>query len=156
MAPRSVVHDGKSPYETDWAYHERKRKKAQVGTPVRGANFEPKRVRKAKRKALVRGYVSNKVADFKAEMADRAEFFRNLRMMKLQRRKIAHEMRVLADQLGALQREVGSVEHRHPTVDLRVVDETHDLVREALKAATVAADEFFTFSRQRIYYVKEL
>jgi hypothetical protein len=123
---------------------------------VKGANFEPKRVRKAKRKTLVRGYVGNKVADFKVEMADRAEFYRNLRLMKLQRRKVAHELRVLTDQLRALQREVASVEHRFPTVNLALVDETHDLVKDALKAASVAADEFFVFSRQPVYYIKEL
>ncbi|UBU19231.1 hypothetical protein [Nonomuraea gerenzanensis] len=124
--------------------------------PLRTVNFEPKRIRKAKRKALVRGYVANKVADVRTEMQDRAEFFRNLRIMKMQRRKIAAEMAFLADDLRALQREVASVERRHPTVDLKLVDETHDLVRDALKAASVAADEYFAFSRQRIYYIKEL
>lgn len=185
MPPRqSVVHDEKSPYETWSEYDKRrgvpheaqrrseswsdydKRRKAEMATtatrtrrPVRvvkGANFEPKRVRKAKRKALVRGYFANKKADIRTEMADRAEFFRNLRAMKMQRRKIAHEMRVLADQLRALERDVANVEHRHPTVNLAVVDQTHDVVHDAVKAATVAADEFFVFSRQRMYYVKEL
>lgn len=123
---------------------------------VRGANFEPKRVRKAKRKALIRGYLANKRADLRAERADRAEFFRNLRQMKIQRRKIAAEMRALTDRVRALQSEVATVEHRHPTVDLRLVDETRDLVKDALKSVTAAADDYFAFSRARIYYVKEL
>jgi hypothetical protein len=156
MAPReSVVHDEKSPYETWSEYHARKRKEVKLVKPVRGANFESKRVRKAKRKALIRGYVGNKIVDVKMEAADRAEFYRNLRLVKLQRRKIAQQMRGLCDQLRALEREVAAVEHRVPTVDLRLVDETHDAVREALKAAVVAADEFFLFSRQKVYYIKE-
>jgi hypothetical protein len=177
-----VVHDEKSPYETWSAYDKRrgvphraprpsesfsdydKRRKKEMANatrqrpPVRAVeewNFEPRNKRKAKRKALIRGYVGNKIADVKMEAADRAEFYRNLRLMKLQRRKIASEMRVLCDQLRALAREVGNVEHRIPTVDLRVVDETHDAVKDALKAATAAADEWFVFSRQRVYYFKE-
>lgn len=184
MAPRSVVHEEKSPYETWREYDNRrgvphqaqrpsesfsdydKRRKAEMATaastkarPVRvvkGANFEPKRVRKAKRKALVRGYLANRVADAKAEAADRAEFFRNLRMMKITRRKVAWEMGLLREQLRVLEQTVSAVERLHPNVDLRLVDETHDLVHSAYKTVAVAADEFWTFSRQRIYYVKEL
>ncbi|MEU4235612.1 hypothetical protein AB0F17_66090 [Nonomuraea sp. NPDC026600] len=178
MAPRqSVVHEDRSPYETEAQFRERTGRSAwkrvpatearlrnsrlrevqkNGGRPLKAANFEPKRVRKAKRKVLIRGYVGNKMADVKIELADRSEFFRNLRLVKLQRRKIAQEMHVLADRLRALQREVASIEHRVPTVDLALVDETRELVGDALKAAAAAADEFFVFSRQRIYYVKDL
>jgi hypothetical protein len=178
MPPRSsVVHDeGKSPYETEAEYRARTKKNwtrvpateerlrnSRLRSPrplaeggvLTSANFEPKRVRKQRRKALVRAYLANKRADFSAARADRAEFFRNLRLVKVQRQKIAREMRVLALTLSALQREVAAVEDREPTVDLAVVDEAHDLVRSALKAANGAADEFFLFSRQRIYYFKE-
>jgi hypothetical protein len=123
---------------------------------VRGGNFEPKRVRKAKRKALIRGYLANKVADVRTEMQDRAEFFRNLRLIKLQRREIAAEMSFLAEDLRALSREVGAVEQRYPAVDLKLVDEAHDLVLDAIKSASAAASDWFAFSRQRVYYIKEL
>lgn len=178
MAPtQSVVHEGRSPYETAAEFRERTGKSAWTrvpatearlrnsrlrevqkngGRPLKAANFEPKRVRKAKRKVLIRGYVGNKVADVKLEMADRAEFYRNLRLMKVARRKIAREMQVLADRLRVLKTEVARVEDRIPTVNLRLADETRDLVHDAVKAATVAADEWHTFSRQRIYYIKEL
>jgi hypothetical protein len=123
---------------------------------VEGANFEPKRVRKAKRKALIRSVIANRVAETQANFADKQEFFRNLRLMKVARRKIAYEMAVLREQLRVLEQLVGNVEHTHPTVDLKLVDETHDLVHAAHKVVAVAADQWQTFSRQRIYYVKEL
>ena len=69
---------------------------------VTGSNFEPKRIRKAKRKALIRAQFGNMTANVRAAAEDRAEFYRNLRTMKLKRRLIAREMRKLDGMMADL------------------------------------------------------
>lgn len=124
--------------------------------PVKGSNFEPKRIRKAKRKALLRGMVGNTIADVRNEFEDRAEFYRNLRMIKLRRRHIAKEMAALADMVKGLFSEVQRVENREPDFSAPSLHEAHDLVKAAVTSVSVAADEFAMFARNRVYYVKEL
>ncbi|MGW5266980.1 hypothetical protein ACWEQG_38905 [Microbispora sp. NPDC004025] len=124
--------------------------------PVQGSNFEPKRVRKAKRKALLRGTVGNFTADVRSEFEDRAEFYKNLRMIKLRRKHVAREMRSLADMVKGLLGEVQRVEHREPDFSAPSLHEAHDLVKAAVTSVSVAADEFAMFARNRVYYVKEL
>lgn len=123
---------------------------------VKSANFEPKRVRKAKRKALIRGVVGNAVADVRSELDDRAEFYKNLRMIKLRRRHIAKEMGVLTDMVRALLGEVQRLGNRHPDFTAPTLHEAHDLIKAAYSSTATAADEFRLFSRNRVYYVKEL
>lgn len=123
---------------------------------VTGSNFEPKRVRKAKRKALIRGVVGNMAADVRAGMDDRAEFYKNLRMIKLRRRHVAKEMNSLADMLKGLLGEVQRIADRYPAFTAASLHEAHDLVKSAYTSSSVAADEFALFARNRVYYVKEL
>jgi len=155
MPPKSVVHEEKSPYETESEYRARRRKEVKLAKPGSTVNFEPKRIRKAKRKALIRGYVGNKVADVRSGVEDRAEFYKNLRMVKLRRRHIAKEMAGLADMMRGLLTEVQRTGDRHPDFSSPTLHEAHDLVKAAYSSVTVAADDFHLFSRARVYYVKE-
>jgi hypothetical protein len=124
---------------------------------VSGNNFEPKRVRKARRKALLRGTVGNIVADARMGAQDRAEFYRNLRMIKMRRRHLAKEMATLAGMVQGLRDSVQNVANRRPDLrDSAVLDEARQLVKAAYTSVSVAADEFRLFSRVRVYYVKEL
>jgi hypothetical protein len=121
---------------------------------VKGSNFEPKRIRKAKRKALVKGTFGNIIADARMAKEDRVEFYRNLRMIKLRRRHLAKEMATLAGMMQGLFGSVQNVGNRHPDFDSRALDEARDVVKEAYSSVSVAADEFQMFSRVRVYYVK--
>ncbi|MET8341012.1 hypothetical protein [Streptosporangium canum] len=123
---------------------------------VKGANFESKKVRKARRKLMIRGAVGNVIADARAAKEDRAEFYRNLRMIKLKRRHLAKEMAVLAGMTQGLLGSVQSVGNRRPEMNGGLLDETRDLVKAAYTSVSVAADEFRMFSRVRVYYVKDL
>ncbi|MFI6069942.1 hypothetical protein ACIA47_32425 [Micromonospora sp. NPDC051227] len=119
---------------------------------MRGANFETKSQRKARRKRQVAGLLANRVVDARVGFEDRMTFYRKLREMKLRRRAIADAMRRLAVVVTALQREVGRVDDRGRATNARLVDEALGLTKEAAIASTVAADEFYAFSRSRIYY----
>lgn len=182
MPPReSVVHEGRSPYETEAQYRARTGKKAggwtrervpvtdarlrnsRLRAPrpvdkngvVKTANFEPKRVRKAKRKALIRGYLGNVALDVRSEFADRAEFYRNLRFMKVKRRMIAKEMRRLDMLVTEMTGAVRHLENRYPDFHSSALDETQELCRAARVAVSVAADEWQAFAARRVlYYVK--
>lgn len=129
--------------------------KARPVRAVTGSNFEPKRVRKARRKALLRGVIPNAMASARSEWDDRAEFYRNLRMIKLRRRVVAKEMRAMAEMVRGLLTEVTRVQTRHSEMGA-VADEAHELVKVAYGSVSTAADEFALFARNRVYYVKEL
>lgn len=131
----------------------RVRQAAQTGRVVRGANFETKSQRKARRKRQVAGLMANRVADARIGFEDRMTFYRKLREMKLRRRAIADAMRRLAVTAAALQREVSRAADRGRAPSLQCcVDEALGLTKEAAVSAAVAADEFYAFSRSRIYY----
>lgn len=134
-------------------------KKVSTLRPAAGANFQPKRVRKAERKKLiskksVRGVLTNKVADARLAAAERAEFYRNLRQMKLVRRKIATEMATLATMVAGLQREARRVMDRYSDVDAGLVEEAVHIVKQANAAVSTAADEMYTFSRKRVFFTQ--
>jgi hypothetical protein len=137
----------------------RTRSRTTKPTPIRpaeGTNSQPKRVRKAKRKALIRGTVGNAVMEVKTEYADRAEFYRNLRVMKIKRRLIAREM-VRLDQLASeLMGGVQHLAHRYPDFTASSFDDALALCKEARVSVSVAADEWSAFARRRVYYVKEI
>ncbi|WP_329094295.1 hypothetical protein [Streptosporangium sp. NBC_01469] len=123
---------------------------------VKGSNFEPKRIRKARRKLMVRGALGNVIADAKMAKEDRQEFYRNLRRIKLQRRQLAKEMAVLA---GMTQGLIGSVQHianRYPDFTATSLDEARETAKAAHASVSVAADEFQMFARVRVYYVRSL
>ncbi|GGQ78477.1 hypothetical protein GCM10010166_55830 [Couchioplanes caeruleus subsp. azureus] len=134
--------------------------------PLREANFLPKSQRKVVRKSMVRAYLANKMADARVDRMARVEFYRNLRQIKLRRRKIAAEMRVLADLVSGLYREVIRIDDRHvgeirvnvggqrTGMDMAVVDEATDLLKTASGATSAAADEFDAFSRRKVYYTE--
>ena len=127
--------------------------------PAAGSNFQPKRVRKAARKKLiskksVRGVLTNKVADARLAAAERAEFYRNLRQMKMARRKIATEMATLATMVAGLQREARRVMDRYSDVDAGLVEEAVHIVKQANAAVSTAADEMYTFSRKRVFFTQ--
>lgn len=132
----------------------RVRKAAASGRPLRDANFMSKRERKAVRKGMVRAYLSNRIAEAREGAADRAEFYRNLRYMKIRRKTIAKEMRTLAEMVMAVQQPLRRIEDREPDADLRIVDEALALTRSAAAATDSAAVEFDMFARRRIYYTE--
>lgn len=121
---------------------------------VKGSNFEPKRVRKARRKMLVRGALGNIIADANMAREDRAEFYRNLRQIKLRRRHLAREMATLADRTRDLLTSIQHVGNRYPDFKGRSLDEAREEAKAAYTSVSVAADEYRVFSRVRVYYVK--
>ena len=143
------------------------RRTAASGRPVRDANFLPKRERKVIRKGLIRAALSNRVAEARVGAAERAEFYRNLRLMKVRRRAIAKEMFVLVAMVDGLTRQVDRVgdrlDHR-PTQTpeeqaaekalVAAVDEALDAGQAAERAVSAAAGEFQEFSRRKIYYTQ--
>jgi hypothetical protein len=168
MAPRSsTVHDDTTyMFKHEVAARNAKKGKTGVATrtgPVRaigtkGTNFEPKRIRKARRKLMVRGALGNLVADARMAKEDRAEFYRNLRQIKLKRRQLSKEMDKLAGMTEGLLRSVQHTANRHPEFASasRSLDETRELAKAAHTSVSVAADEFRVFSRVRVYYVRSL
>lgn len=122
--------------------------------PVKGVNFESKRDRKAVRKGLIRAAVSNKVADARADAKARMEFYRNLRELKMKRRMIAQELSTLAVLVIGLVRDVQHAEDRYVEIDLGLCDEARALSKKAAAAVVVAADEFFVFSRKKVFYTE--
>ncbi|QWF86077.1 hypothetical protein [Amycolatopsis sp. CA-230715] len=128
--------------------------------PVSGANFErrtsgsAKSVRKQVRKGLVRAAVTNKIADKRMAARERAEFYRNLRQLKMRRRKIADKMARLTVVAQGLLNEVQHVEDRYIGVDAGLVDETRMLAKAALSSVSAAADEWHTFSRKKVYFTE--
>lgn len=135
-------------------------KKVTALRPEKGANFQPKRVRKAQRKKLISkrslvGDVRNKVVDARLTARERAEFYRNLRHIKVARRKIAKEMSKLATMVDGLQREIRHVGDRYRyAVDSGVIDEAMRIAKKASGSMSAAADEFEAFSRKRVYFTQ--
>jgi hypothetical protein len=127
---------------------------------VETANFEPKRVRKAKRKAraktLMRGYVGNVIADAQMEAADRAEWYRNLRLMKMRRRLLADKMAQLAADVETLKRTVDRVESRGsvPSSVRDTLDQAKAATSKAHQVVSMTAEELKIFARVRVLYVK--
>jgi hypothetical protein len=103
---------------------------------------------------MVRAAMSNWVAEKRVAAAERAEFYRNLRQMKLRRIQIAKGMRALAISVEAMQQQLRRVEDRNPTFDLKVLDEALDLGRAAVGSTEAAASEWELFARHRIYFTE--
>lgn len=130
-----------------------------TATPIRavaGSNFEPKRVRKAKRKAMLRGHLGNVRANVRASAEDRAEFYRNLRTMKVKRRLIAREMRRLDQLVAELLQGVQHFANRYPEFRPTSLEDALGLCKAARVSASVAADEWAAFAARKVYYVKEM
>jgi hypothetical protein len=122
---------------------------AKTGRPVKGANFGSRSERKAYRKSL-RSMVSNKIVDKQLNRKEKQEYYRKLRLVKLRRRKIAHEFRVLVEFLTALERQVARVHTRVPAANPAVVDAAVRLISHAVKAASETAGDFEAFSRRSV------
>lgn len=134
---------------------------------ARGANFQSKSQRKQIRKSMVRAYVSNKVADARTAHAERVDFYRNLRRMKMLRLAISKEMFALAGMVQAASSKaagaatlVDAVKATTPAQKKVVkdlgdsVDETVSAGQAASKSVAAVADEFAAFAKRRIYYVE--
>lgn len=134
----------------------RRMRPPRTGRPAREANFLPKRERKQVRKSMVRAYLANRISEARVGRQDRAEFYRNLRYMKIRRRQIAQQMQVLGDLLEGLYREVGRVPDRYPDADLKLADEAEGLAARAAVAVETAAVELHAFARRRIYYTEAM
>ncbi|MFI5491855.1 hypothetical protein [Actinoplanes sp. NPDC051859] len=145
--------------------HDRVSRVLAAERPLREANFLPKSQRRQVRKSMVRAYLANKIADAQVDRMARVEFYRNLRQIKHRRRTIATEMRVLADMVSGLHAEIVRVDDRHGEIrinvggrrtgmDTAVVDEATDLLKSASGVTSAAADEFFAFSRRKVYYTE--
>ncbi len=125
-----------------------------------GANFQPKRVRKAQRKKLISkrslvGDIRNKAVDARLTARERAEFYRNLRQIKLSRRKISKEMATLSLMVHGLQRDIRHVSDRYyHVVDVGLIDEAMHIAKQANAAMAAAADEMQAFSRKRVYFTQ--
>jgi hypothetical protein len=98
--------------------------------------------------------MANKVAEVRLEGQDRAAFYRNLRHMKIRRRRIAAEMGVLADLVDSLGREVRRLGDRVPDIDAGYYSEAEGLLRHARSSTESAAEDWLAFSRRKIIYTK--
>lgn len=123
--------------------------------PARDVNFAPKRERKAVRKSMIRAALANKVADVRSGARERAEFYKNLRQLKMARRSIAAEMAKLAVMTSGLMDEVRHVEARYPDgVPLGLLDETALLAKNAHASMSTAADEMATFAKKKVLFTE--
>lgn len=118
-------------------------------------NFSSKRARKAYRKGVIRGFGANITSDIRNAHRERMEFYRNLRTLKMRRRKIAKEMHALSQMVEYMAREVDRADERLPGGYGEYAERALGAVKEARKSVVVAADEFEMFSRQRVYFRKE-
>src|SRR5687767_8907502 len=141
----------------------RVRKAAASGRALQDANFLPKRERKAIRKGLVRAALANRVADIRIGAAARAEFYRNLRLMKMRRILISKQMFVLEEMVSGLNRKLdrtadhlsrGSVRTAEEKLALSVADDALGAGQVAERAVWQAAGEFSMFAKRKIYYTE--
>ena len=129
---------------------------------VPGANFASKRERKRVRKGLVRAALANQVAEVRTGAAERAAFYRRLRIMKQRRIAIAKKMAALTVSVGALQQQLRRVEDRNDLAGKTVaekkaladLDNALDLGRAAKGAIEAAAEEWQLFAKRRIYFTE--
>ncbi|WP_410666435.1 hypothetical protein [Amycolatopsis sp. lyj-84] len=128
--------------------------RSRVRGTAKGANFQPKRVRKQIRKGLIRAAVTNKIADVKVSAKERAQFYRQLRELKQRRRTIAAEFARLSTMVDGLQRGVYHVEDRYPGVSAGLLEEASLLVKTARAAVSSTADEMQAFSRRKVYFTE--
>ena len=145
----------------------RVREARNAGRPLRDANFLPKSQRKQVRKGMVRAYLANKVSEVRQEQENRAEFYRNLRVLKQNRQIIAREMAKLCEMVNGLKGVTVRVNDRLQFIRFRG-DEAQSFIRELQAAAddadaamchatiiaVVAAQEFAVFSKKRVYYAE--
>jgi hypothetical protein len=130
---------------------------AEMGQPAKGANFESKSHRKARRKGLIRKL---KRGDFTlASMANtladrRIKFYRDLRHKKIRRRRIAAEVQDLSEITQQLHRELLRLGDRVPGLDKGLHVEAVLMMKSARASLETAAEEWYGFSRRRIEYGK--
>jgi hypothetical protein len=125
--------------------------------PVRlrsGANFSPKSQRKQVRKGLVRAAVTNKVVDAKAGFKERAQFYRDLRNLKDNRRRLSLEFARLSVMVDGLRTEVTHVGDRYEGVSAGLVEEALMLAKDASATVSNAAYEWYGFSRKKVYFTE--
>lgn len=127
---------------------------------VKTANFESKSQREARRKRLVsqktgiRGKAANMVAEKRLSAKERAEFYRNLREIKMRRRRIAKEMAVLERMMEGLQSDIIHVRDRYEGLDESRIDEALAITKKANASVGVASGEFYTFARRRVFFTE--
>lgn len=120
------------------------------GKPVKV--FSSKRARKAYRKNIIRNVVANKRADWQIRRESKREFYRRLRLMKLNRLRVASEMEDLAGELNHLRRQVVRVEDRRPAVDPRIVAVAVASIASAERAVDGLAANYRAFAKRRILH----
>lgn len=118
-------------------------------------NFESKSARKARRKSIVRAYLANKVADVQVSAQKRGEFYRQLRMMKMNRHRAAAAIRQLGPAVEELKAQVIQWGRRSDYADADYVDTAVRLLNKASRDATENAAEYANFAQERIYYRKD-
>ncbi len=114
-------------------------------------NFRSKRERKQYRKGLIQGALKNKVADIQVGARQRAEFYANLRRMKLKRHEIAREFTVLADTVTDLQRDLRKAADRK-AVDPREVEEALAAVLKVRSNVGTVAEDYQRLAHKKIYF----
>lgn len=127
---------------------------------VKSANFESKNQREARRKHLVsqktgiRGKAANVVAEKRLSAKERAEFYRNLREIKMRRRQIAKHMSSLERMVEGLQSDIIHIRDRYDGLDESKIDEALALTKKANAAVGVASGEFYVFARRRVFFTE--
>lgn len=124
-----------------------------TGRPVTGANFGNRRQRKAYRKTL-RSTIANKIIDRNLDREDKQKYYRTLRDVKIRRRQLVNEFRILVESLEVLQREVNRVHDRVPNANHAVIDSAWRVIGQAVRRAEETAAEFEAFSRRRVLHYR--
>lgn len=122
---------------------------ARTGRPVADATFTSKRARKAYRKTL-RQVIANKIVDKGLDRREKQKYYQTLRLVKMRRRKVADELRVLSDMLGALARETARCHDRVRASNPAIVSYATETARQAASGLYATADEFAAFSRRTV------
>ncbi|GLZ43721.1 hypothetical protein [Actinokineospora sp. NBRC 105648] len=110
--------------------------------------------RKAERKTL-RGQLANKLADRSLDKYEKANFYKNLRLVKVRRRALADALGAVASEIGSVTRQIERVHTRVPDVGRTRIDEALDASIWARKVADESASLLHTFARQPVLQHKK-
>lgn len=113
--------------------------------------FSSKQARKKYRKGLIQGALKNKVADVRVGARQRADFYAQLRHMKLRRHEIAKEFQHLGTAVEDLQRDVRKLADRQG-VNRSGVDECVAALLKVRSNVTTVTDDYRSLAHKKIFY----
>jgi hypothetical protein len=127
-----------------------RKKSARRASRVSRANR--KRARQRGQKMSARNAMANALANGSLKRADKADFYRTLRLVKVRRHKIADRARLIETALAGLSRDVMRAVHRVPGADPNAAFLALCGLADAATAARETAEGLHKFARARVHY----